>query len=34
MQRVHPDGECDPDMLARFVQAPDDDDADVYEEEE
>ncbi len=34
MQRVHPDGKCDPDMLARFVQAPDDDDADVYEEEE
>ncbi len=24
MQRVHPEGECDPDMLARFVQAPDD----------
>jgi len=24
MQRVHPEGGCDPDMLARFVQAPDD----------
>lgn len=33
MQRVHPEGECDPDMLARFVQAPDDE-ADVYDDQE
>lgn len=31
MQRVHPEGECDPDMLARFVQAPDEE--EVCEEE-
>lgn len=26
MQKVHPEGECDPDMLARFVRLADDDD--------
>lgn len=32
MQKVHPKGKCNPDMLARFVQAPDEEE-DVEDED-
>ncbi len=34
MQKVHPEGECDPDMLARFVRVSSDEDDDEDGQEE